>query len=177
MGCCFHSHSNFVLAFTAFCLMAQVSSPTSSASHCLRLPRFVSGSRHRWKACGGVAELALLRAHRRAVSAFGNLTFLQMLNLSYDWFRGEVPATIGRLVHLQVLDLSYNAFSGTLSSNLSSCISLLVLSFSSNHIHGCIPVELGNRLSNLRGLLVANNILAGAILGSLDNLCSSSTLI
>ncbi|XP_035814698.1 uncharacterized protein [Zea mays] len=34
-----------------------------------------------------------------------------MLNLSYDWFRGEVLATIGRLAHLQVLDLSYNAFS------------------------------------------------------------------
>jgi hypothetical protein len=62
-----------------------------------------------------------------------------MLNLSYDWFREEVPATIDRLAHLQVLDLSYNAFSGTLSSNLSSCVSLLVLSLSSNHIHGRIP--------------------------------------
>jgi hypothetical protein len=50
MGCCFHSHSNFVLAFTAFCLMAQVSSSASPASHCLRLPGFVSGSHHRWKA-------------------------------------------------------------------------------------------------------------------------------
>jgi Leucine-rich repeat (LRR) protein len=75
-----------------------------------------------------------------------------MLNLSYDWFREEVPVTINRLAHLQVLDLSYNAFSG-------SCVSLLVLSLSRNHIHGRIPVELGNRLSNLRGLLVANNIL------------------
>jgi hypothetical protein len=50
MGCCFHSHSNFVLTFTAFCLMAHVSSPASQVSHCLRLPGFVSGSCRWWKA-------------------------------------------------------------------------------------------------------------------------------
>lgn len=53
-------------------------------------------------------------------AAFGNLTFLQMLKLSYDWFRGEVPATIDRLAHLQVLDLSYNAFSGEVNLMLAA---------------------------------------------------------
>jgi hypothetical protein len=47
-------------------------------------------------------------------TAFGNLTFLRMLNLSSNSFRGEVLATIVRLAHLHALDLSYNAFSGTL---------------------------------------------------------------
>eukprot|EP00267_Zea_mays_P040404 XP_008680126.1 putative receptor-like protein kinase At3g47110 [Zea mays] len=126
---------------------------------------------------GGLARLGTPESFQSRVFGESLPSSSEMLNLSYDWFRGEVPATIGCLAHLQVLDLSYNAFSGTLSSNLSSCVSLLVLSLNSNHIHGRIPVELGNRLSNLRGLLVANNILAVAILGSLDNLCSSSTLI
>ncbi|ONM16631.1 hypothetical protein ZEAMMB73_Zm00001d003267 [Zea mays] len=43
-------------------------------------------------------------------TAIGDLTFLRMLNLSSNWFHGEVPATIVRLAHLQALDLSYNAF-------------------------------------------------------------------
>lgn len=43
-------------------------------------------------------------------TAIGDLTFLRMLNLSSNRFRGEVPATIVRLAHLQALDLSYNAF-------------------------------------------------------------------
>lgn len=43
-----------------------------------------------------------------------------MLKLSYDWFHGEVPATIDRLAHLQVLDLSYNAFSGEVNLMLAA---------------------------------------------------------
>nr|AGT15911.1 LRR-kinase protein [Saccharum hybrid cultivar R570] len=104
--------------------------------------------------------------------AIGNLTFLRTLNLSSNWFQGEIPESIGRLARLQALDLSYNALSGTLPASLSSCVSLLLLSLSSNQIHGRIPVELGNKLTYLRGLLLANNSLTGAIPGSLGNLSS-----
>jgi Leucine-rich repeat (LRR) protein len=102
----------------------------------------------------------------------GNLTFLQTLNLSSNWFQGEVPASIGRLARLQTLDLSYNEFYGTLPVNLSFCTSLLFLRLGSNRLHGRIPVELGDRLTGLEMLSWRNNSLTGTIPGSLANLSS-----
>ncbi|PWZ39432.1 DNA replication licensing factor MCM5 [Zea mays] len=62
--------------------------------------------------CGQVVSLSLSSYGLTGTlsTAIGDLTFLRMLNLSSNWFHGEVPATIVRLAHLQALDLSYNAF-------------------------------------------------------------------
>ncbi|CAL4958207.1 unnamed protein product [Urochloa decumbens] len=131
------------------------------------------------------------RRHRRVVAvrlpsygltgtlspAIGNLTFLRSLNLSYNWFQGNIPASIGRLASLKMLDLRYNTFNGKLPANLSSCASLLILRISSNQLHGRIPVELGQKLTSLKRLSLNNNSLTGAIPESLSNMSSLYSLV
>ncbi|PWZ31338.1 Phytosulfokine receptor 2 [Zea mays] len=77
----------------------------------------VCGGVCRWEGmvCSGSGQVVSLSLPSYGLTgtlstAIGDLTFLRMLNLSSNWFRGEVPATIVRLAHLQALDLSYNAF-------------------------------------------------------------------
>ncbi|ONM27165.1 hypothetical protein ZEAMMB73_Zm00001d007595 [Zea mays] len=72
-------------------------------------------------------------------TAFGNLTFLRMLNLSSNSFRGEVLATIVRLAHLHALDLSYNAFSD--AHDISQCNKI-----SEKVLDGCVEEVGGYRV-------------------------------
>nr|BAK04450.1 predicted protein [Hordeum vulgare subsp. vulgare] len=102
--------------------------------------------------------------------ALGNLTFLQTLNLSFNWFHGEIPASLGRLRRLQRLDLSSNSFSGMLPVNLSSCISMTEMMLRNNKLGGRIPAELGDKLTSLQVVSLRNNSFTGFIPASLANL-------
>ncbi|CAL4977869.1 unnamed protein product [Urochloa decumbens] len=104
--------------------------------------------------------------------AIGNLSFLRVLDLSYNSFAGEIPSAIGRLRRLQSLNLSSNAFTGDLPANLTSCAELEVMALESNQLHGSIPLELGNKLPRLRVIILWQNNLTGAIPASLANLSS-----
>ncbi|KAF7097961.1 hypothetical protein CFC21_099739 [Triticum aestivum] len=119
-----------------------------------------------------VVELSLdSRALAGVLSpALGNLTFLRMLNLSFNWFHGEIPASLGRLRRLQRLDLNDNSFSGKFPVNLSSCIRLNKMGLHNNKIGGHIPAELGEKFISLAVISLRNNSFTGPIPGSLANL-------
>jgi predicted transglutaminase-like cysteine proteinase len=106
-----------------------------------------------------VVELSLGgRALTGALSpALGNLTFLRMLNLTFNWLHGEIPASLGSLRRLQTLDLSYNSFSGTIPLNLTSCVGMTTMALGSNKLGGRIPAELGEKLMSLEAISLSNN--------------------
>ncbi|XP_047059521.1 putative receptor-like protein kinase At3g47110 [Lolium rigidum] len=119
-----------------------------------------------------VVELSLDgRALTGALSpSLGNLTFLRMLNLSFNWLHGEIPASLGSLRRLRTLDLSYNSFSGTLPLNLTSCVGMNTMALGSNKLGGRIPAELGEKLMSLEAISLSNNSFTGHIPASLGNL-------
>ncbi|KAL6848263.1 hypothetical protein ACP4OV_022391 [Aristida adscensionis] len=104
--------------------------------------------------------------------AIGNLTSLQMLNLSSNGFYGEIPPSIGRLRRLRTLDMGNNLLSGMLPANLSLCTSLETLILHYNRLTGPIPTGIGDTLTRIRGLSLMNNTFTGPIPQSLGNLSS-----
>ncbi|KAM3317432.1 hypothetical protein ACQJBY_035230 [Aegilops geniculata] len=103
-------------------------------------------------------------------SVIGNLTFLRMLNLSFNSLHGDIPASLGRLRRLQRLYLGENSFSGTIPANLSSCVSMTIMGLDNNKLGGPIAAELGEKLTSLVVISLANNSFTGLIPVSLANL-------
>nr|CAB3472186.1 unnamed protein product [Digitaria exilis] len=89
--------------------------------------------------------------------AIGNLSFLRVLDLSYNSLAGEIPSAIGRLHRLRSLNLSSNSFTGELPTNLTSCAALEVMMLQTNRLHGRIPPELGNKLTRLEVIILWQN--------------------
>ncbi|KAM3300056.1 hypothetical protein ACQJBY_041197 [Aegilops geniculata] len=100
----------------------------------------------------------------------GNLTFLQTLDLSFNWLHGDIPMSLGRLRRLQRLYLYDNSFSGKLPANLSSCTSMTEMRLDNNKLGGDIPAELGEKLASLEAFSLSNNSFTGPIPTSLANL-------
>ena len=92
----------------------------------------------------------------------GNLTSLHVLDLSDNYFTGNiVQSPLSSLTSLRVLDLSYNHFNGNIvQSSLSSLSSIEYLSFSNNSFLIPSTFSFLFNLSNLKILLSDNNILA-----------------
>ncbi|KAL6847918.1 hypothetical protein ACP4OV_022046 [Aristida adscensionis] len=103
--------------------------------------------------------------------AIGNLSSLELLNVSSNFLGGGIPASLGRLRRLRSLDLSRNSFSGELPANLSSCTGLAIVILNSNRLGGRIPSELGD-MARLKMLNLMDNGLTGAVPPSLANLSS-----
>ncbi|GFQ02513.1 probable LRR receptor-like serine/threonine-protein kinase at3g47570 [Phtheirospermum japonicum] len=128
--------------------------------------------------------------------SIANLTFLKIIDLRENNFRGHIPSDMGCLYRLEHLFLMQNSFGGEIPANLSRCSSLKVMNLnfnslvgkipteftslqnlialhiSANHLTGGIPLVLGN-ISSLLNLSIAQNILGGVIpenLGRLVNL-------
>ncbi|XP_044417195.1 receptor kinase-like protein Xa21 [Triticum aestivum] len=108
--------------------------------------------------------------------AIGNLTFLRMLDLSFNSLHGDIPASLGRLRRLRSLHLYDNSFSGTLPANLSSCVSMIDMRLDNNTIGGYIPTELGEKLTYLARITLRNNTFTGTIPSSLANLSHLQSL-
>jgi len=77
--------------------------------------------------------------------SIGELTFLNTLNLEYNYFTGEIPESIGRLSYLNWLYLDLNQLSGIIPDSL--CIiypNLINTYFAYNQFcppyPNCIPV-------------------------------------
>ena len=94
--------------------------------------------------------------------ALGNLSHLNILNLSGNLFTGRVPSELGNLFHLTLLDMSANSFSGEVPPELGKLSSLNYFDLSGNSFTGGVPPELGN-LSNLKQLSIGGNSLEGPI--------------
>ncbi|TYG73089.1 hypothetical protein ES288_D04G072200v1 [Gossypium darwinii] len=89
------------------------------------------------------------------------LPHMEYLDLSGNAFEQDLLPSIGDMKNLQVLDLSYNNFSGEIPKELTvGCNDLRVLMLSGNKLHGQIFPMLYN-LTQLRVLQLRNNHFSG----------------
>ncbi|XP_043806634.1 probable LRR receptor-like serine/threonine-protein kinase At4g36180, partial [Manihot esculenta] len=87
------------------------------------------------------------------------LSSLETLSMRYYGLSGILPVNLGicKLKHLQMLDISYNNFSGNLPLCLANLTSLRQLDLSFNHFIGNISLSPFRGLTNLEDLSVSNN--------------------
>ncbi|XP_027360852.1 LRR receptor-like serine/threonine-protein kinase HSL2 [Abrus precatorius] len=103
-------------------------------------------------------------------------TQLRELDLSRNNFTGDIPASFGQFPQLSVLLLFGNLLSGTIPSFLGNLSELTRLELAYNPFKpGPLPPQLGN-LSNLETLFLANVNLVGDIPHSIGNLISLKNL-
>ncbi|KZV23815.1 receptor-like protein kinase [Dorcoceras hygrometricum] len=103
--------------------------------------------------------------------AIVNMTFLTVIDLSDNFFQGQIPRDIGRLVRLRNIFLMRNAFEGEIPANLSRCTQLRVINFNYNNLTGRIPADIST-LPNLIALHVSANGLTGGIPPVIGNISS-----
>ncbi|KAK7327775.1 hypothetical protein VNO77_21866 [Canavalia gladiata] len=102
--------------------------------------------------------------------ALANLSSLQILDLSENFFVGQIPKELGYLIQLQQLSLSWNFLHGKIPSELGSLHNLNYINMGSNQLKGDIPPSLFcNGSSTLRYIDLSNNSLGGQI--PLSNEC------
>ncbi|KAL4385221.1 hypothetical protein GQ457_15G001070 [Hibiscus cannabinus] len=104
-----------------------------------------------------------------------NLTFLRMIDLGNNSFRGPIPQEVTRLRRLEELVLVNNSFQGELLRNLTYCSNLKVINFNRNELEGEIHAELGS-LSKLQILQLTGNNFIKTIPPSLGNISSLLSL-
>ncbi|XP_033508628.1 probable LRR receptor-like serine/threonine-protein kinase At3g47570 [Nicotiana tomentosiformis] len=101
--------------------------------------------------------------------SFRNLSNeLQVVQLSYNKIRGNIPAEIGNFINLEEFQVRENLLTGTIPTNLGKVKNLQILDLSQNRFSGNIPSSLGN-LSVVTILLFHDNDLTGEIPASLRN--------
>ncbi|KAL1211752.1 Receptor-like protein 32 [Cardamine amara subsp. amara] len=84
---------------------------------------------------------------------------LTTLDLSYNYFSGQIPSSIGNFSHLTTLDLSKNYFSGQIPSSIGNLSHLTLLELSGNGFVGEMPYF--GRMKELTYLNVDSNELSG----------------
>jgi len=103
-----------------------------------------------------------------------SMTSIKYLVLAHNNFYGQIPPVYGQLVQLQVLDLSYNNLSGGVPADIGNLSSLLVLMLAGNQLSGEIPKEIGN-CTSLLWLNLAGNKLSGQIPPEISGIGSNPT--
>jgi hypothetical protein len=73
----------------------------------------------------------------------GNMSFLGVLNLTYNSFSGAIPNELGRLRRLKFLLLNRNKLISSIPKALRACTALTVIDLSINNLTGSIPSDLG----------------------------------
>ncbi|KAI3942593.1 hypothetical protein MKX01_010488 [Papaver californicum] len=87
---------------------------------------------------------------------------IEVLNLSMNFFDGNIPSSLENLLYLTYLDLHRNMFTGEIPVELGALEQLLYFDISGNSLSGTIPDSLC-ALSNLYYLNLADNRLGGLI--------------
>ncbi|KAJ0551488.1 putative non-specific serine/threonine protein kinase [Helianthus annuus] len=86
----------------------------------------------------------------------GNLSFLRVLRLENNIFKGVIPPQVGNLFRLRKLILINNSFEGEVPTSLSNCTRLNVLGLARNKLSGKLPQQLSS-LVNLMIITIHNN--------------------
>ncbi|OMO88219.1 hypothetical protein COLO4_20363 [Corchorus olitorius] len=87
---------------------------------------------------------------------------LETLDLTYNKLTGNLPDSLWLLTNLKSLKLSHNKFKGRLSDSLGSLRNLEELDLSHNILSGLLPMSIGN-LSRLAVLDLSFNMMSGLI--------------
>ncbi|XP_076955748.1 LRR receptor-like serine/threonine-protein kinase FLS2 [Bidens hawaiensis] len=95
------------------------------------------------------------------------------ISIQRSHLKGQISPFLGNLSGLQLLDLSYNSFTGNIPFELGYCTQLSILILYTNSLSGLIPSEIG-KLPNLQTLDLGNNSITGIIL---DSLCNCTSLL
>ncbi|KAI3716507.1 hypothetical protein L1987_67428 [Smallanthus sonchifolius] len=98
-----------------------------------------------------------------------NLTYLNYLDLSGNFFSGTIPRFIGYLTQLTYLNLGSNRFSGTIPYSIGTLTQLTDLNLGSNTFNGTIPDSIGS-LTQLTDLNIGSNSFSGIIPPEIRNL-------
>ncbi|RVX03953.1 putative LRR receptor-like serine/threonine-protein kinase [Vitis vinifera] len=106
---------------------------------------------------------------------FGDLPYLQVLDLSRNYINGSIPAKFGRL-SLTNLSLFGNRISGSIPNELSNISTLEELVLEANQLGEHLPPSLG-KLSHLRRLVLSANNFTGTIPKNFHNLKNLIDLI
>ncbi|WVY91733.1 hypothetical protein V8G54_037247 [Vigna mungo] len=107
---------------------------------------------------------------------YANFTALQVLDLSGNEFKSELPKWLFNLSStVYILDLSYNSLMGHLPKDLLNLRELEDLVMYSNNFDGPIPDWLGD-FKHLKALILAANMFSGSIPTNLGNLSTLITL-
>ncbi len=120
---------------------------------------------------GRVTGLALFRNQLAGEipPEVGQLTSLELLNLSDNQLSGEIPSELGNLTNLISLNLSNNKLYGEIPSELGDLASLNWLYLYGNQLTGEIPARLAS-LTKLNYLDLSSNQLSGEIPSALGDL-------
>ncbi|KAK4255941.1 hypothetical protein QN277_008866 [Acacia crassicarpa] len=101
-------------------------------------------------------------------SEFGNLTQLQVLDLTRNYLNGSIPKSFAKL-SLVVISLLANRLSGPIPKEIGNIPTLEELVLEDNHFEGSLPSSLG-KLKHLRRLLLSSNNFSGTVPESFGNL-------
>nr|AAT73682.1 hypothetical protein, contains protein kinase domain [Oryza sativa Japonica Group] len=95
-------------------------------------------------------------------SELQNLTYLEDLNLGYNYLTGAMPSFMGKFTSMKYLALPFNPLSGPLPKELGNLTNLLSLGISYCNFSGELPDELGN-MTSLKQLRASDNEFTGKI--------------
>ncbi|CAN4080892.1 unnamed protein product [Withania somnifera] len=102
-------------------------------------------------------------------ASFRNIsTELQVVQLSYNRIRGNIPDEIGTFINVEEFQVRENLLSGTIPFNFGKVTKMQILDLGRNRFSGDIPSSLGN-LSVVSIILLHDNNLTGEIPASLGN--------
>ncbi|XP_031285655.1 receptor-like protein 18 [Pistacia vera] len=101
--------------------------------------------------------------------------YLDMMDLSFNKFKGLIPTSFWNCTKITSLDLSGNNFTGEVATSLSKLSQLKSLNLSGNNLEGKFPDVFGN-LSKLTDLDLSLNNFSGQLLSSTFNLSQLSVL-
>uniref|UniRef100_A0A0E0DNZ3 non-specific serine/threonine protein kinase n=1 Tax=Oryza meridionalis TaxID=40149 RepID=A0A0E0DNZ3_9ORYZ len=109
-------------------------------------------------------------------SELQNLTYLEDLNLGYNYLTGAMPSFMGKFTSMKYLGISYCNFSRELPDELGNMTSLKQLRASDNEFTGKIP-DYFSRMTNLVDVRIGDIVNGSSSLGFISNMTSLSNLI